>query len=153
MSVALREATPDDVPAIHAIEVASFADPWSEGAFRSMIAHPQVRARVATRGGEVVGYSIAWIVDDECELANVAVAPTIRRAGAGGALLDDLIAEVERRGGATIWLEVRASNAAARALYESRGFAEMGRRKGYYRAPVEDAVLMRRAPTAVSVER
>ncbi len=153
MSVAIRDGTSEDMRAIHAIEVASFADPWSEGAFRSMLAHPQVRLRVAVREGDVAGYSIAWILDDECELANLAVAPSSRRAGAGGALLDDLIAEVERRGGGTIWLEVRASNAAARALYESRGFSEMGRRKGYYRAPVEDAVLMRRAPTAVATER
>jgi ribosomal-protein-alanine N-acetyltransferase len=142
--VVLRFATPEDAPALHAIEVASFGDPWSEAAFRSILAHPQMHARVAESAGVVAGYCIAWIVGDECELANLAVAPAARRLGLGARLLDDLIAAMDGHGGGSIFLEVREGNAPARALYRSRGFAEVGRRKRYYRAPVEDALIMRR---------
>jgi ribosomal-protein-alanine N-acetyltransferase len=140
----LRFATPEDAPAMRAVEVASFSDPWTEAAFRSLLRHPQMHARVAESGGVLLGYCIGWIVGDECELANIAVAPGARRTGLGARLLDDLIAAVEGHGGGTIYLEVREGNAAARALYASRGFEEAGRRRQYYRAPVEDAVVMRR---------
>lgn len=137
----IREA---DLDAIVAIERASFSDPWSRESFRSMCAHPHAITRVIERDGVVVGYTIAWMIGDEAELANLAVAPAARRAGIGRALLDDLLAEVEARGGATIHLEVRAGNAGAQALYASRGFVAQGRRRLYYQSPEEDAVVMRR---------
>lgn len=143
-AVDIRDATVADAEAMHEIEVASFSDPWTAEAFRSMLAHPQMHARAAVDDGALVGYCIAWIVEDECELANIAVSPAMRRAGVGRALLDDLIAAMDARGGGTIWLEVRDSNVAGRALYASRDFVEVGRRRQYYRAPVEDAVVMRR---------
>jgi ribosomal-protein-alanine N-acetyltransferase len=142
--VELRFATADDAPAMHAIEVESFGDPWSAASFRSMLAHPQMHARVAVRGDALLGYCVAWIVGDEAELANLAVAPGLRREGIGALLLDDLVRTADGHGGATIWLEVREGNRAARTLYEARGFRETGRRKGYYRAPVEDAIVMQR---------
>lgn len=142
----VRAAAIADVPAIVVIERASFGDPWSEASFRGMLAHAGVLARVAERRGRVVGYCIAWLVGDEAELANLAVAPAERRAGIGAHLLDALLAELDARGGTTVYLEVREGNAAARALYESRGFVTHGRRRGYYRAPAEDAVVMRRGP-------
>ncbi len=143
-ALSVRPARPEDLEAIHAIEVASFGDPWSLASFRGMLTQPQVIATVANLGEEVVGYCIAWHLADEAEVANLAVAKRARGRGVGAALLDDLLATLEARGGATVYLEVRAGNEAARALYRSRGFAETGRRRGYYRAPVEDAVVMRR---------
>ena len=131
---------------MHAIEVASFSDPWSVASFRSMLTQPQVIATVAVRGDEVRGYCIAWQLADEAELGNLAVAPDARGAGIGRALLDDLLGVIETRGGATVYLEVRESNVAARALYASRKFEEVGRRKGYYAKPKEDAVILRRPP-------
>lgn len=141
---AIRRADAADIPAIHAIEQAVFSDPWSAAAFASMLAQPLVRATVAARDGAVVGYCIAWVLGDEGELANLAVAPGARRSGIGAALLDDLLAAVEAGGGATLHLEVRDSNAAAQALYRSRGFVASGRRRRYYRNPTEDALVMRR---------
>ena len=141
-----RPATPDDVPAIAAIERASFGDPWSEASFRAMFANDGVVALVVEQRGRLVGYCIAWVIGDEAELANLAVAPDARRRGIGAQLLDALLRELGALGGATVFLEVRDGNAAARALYASRGFSISGRRKGYYRAPIEDAVLMRRGP-------
>jgi ribosomal-protein-alanine N-acetyltransferase len=142
----IRPATAADAATLRAIELASFSDPWTEEAFRSILAHPQMRIRVAERDGAVVGFSIAWIVADEAELANLAVRPEARRAGIGAALLDELLAAVDAAGPGTIFLEVREGNEAAIALYMARGFATAGRRKSYYRAPVEDALIMRRDP-------
>lgn len=139
----IRRAVEADVPAIHAIETASFGDPWSERSFRSMLAVERVRATVVERDGAVVGYCIAWLLGDEAELANLAVAPGARRSGVGAALLDELLAALDADG-VTVYLEVRDSNASAQALYRSRGFAASGRRKGYYARPTEDAIIMRR---------
>lgn len=144
--VELRSAVAGDVHAMHAIEVECFGDPWSVESFRSSLAHPRVRARVAARGGTLIGYSIAVIVDEEAELSNLAVTPRERRTGVGALLLDDLLDAVAAGGDGSVWLEVRDGNVAARGLYASRGFVESGRRKGYYRGPVEDAVVMRRPP-------
>lgn len=140
----MRAVAERDLPAIVAIERASFADPWSEASFRSMIANPQVIAHVIERDAAVVGYSIAWMVSDEAELANLAIESGVRHEGLGGRLLDHLLAEIATRGGATIHLEVRAGNVAAQALYASRGFVVSGRRAAYYHSPQEDAVVMRR---------
>ncbi len=148
--VVVRPATVADLVRIREIEVASFSDPWTLAAFRSMLAQPQVLARVADEAGRVIGYSVAWVVADEAELANLAVDPARRGEGIGARLLDALLAELAARGGATVYLEVRDSNEAAQALYRSRGFLAAGRRRGYYRRPTEDAVVMRRerAPAA-----
>lgn len=142
----VRPATLDDVPGIVEIERASFGDPWSVASFRGTFANEGAIVQVAEQEGRVIGYFVAWVIGDEAELANLAVAPTERRGGVGALLLDALLRELESRGGATVFLEVRDGNAAARTLYASRGFEVTGRRKGYYRAPVEDAVLMRRRP-------
>ena len=75
--------------------------------------------------------------------------PAARRRGIGGFLLDAMIAELRTEGVLILYLEVRESNEAARSLYESRGFVAVGRRPGYYRHPVEDALVLKReiAPT------
>lgn len=142
--VRIRPATLADLPAIMVIEQSSFADPWTLGAFRGMLGQSHVIGAIAELEGEVVGYTIAWAIGDEAELANIAVAPDRRGAGIGRQLLDALLALLDARGGATVFLEVRDSNEAAQALYRSRGFTAAGRRKGYYRKPTEDAVVMRR---------
>lgn len=141
----VRPAALADLPAILVIEQASFSDPWTLGAFRSMLGQSHVLASVAeSEAGEVVGYTIAWAIGDEAELANLAVAPGRRGQGIGRLLLDALLVTLDSRGGADVFLEVRDSNEAAQALYRSRGFLAAGRRKGYYRKPSEDAVVMRR---------
>lgn len=140
----IRVATEDDVADIHRIERACFTDPWSASSFRSMLVHPRVHATVAERDGAVVGYCFAWIVGDEAEVANIAVEPTMRRAGVGALLLDQFLRIADGHGVMSTHLEVREGNAAALRLYESRGFAAAGRRKRYYRRPDEDAVVMRR---------
>ena len=149
--ITVGHATPSDVPDVVGIERRSFSDPWSADAFHEALRNPRVHfacARAAaevTQGGagRVLGYVVAWFVLDEGEIANLAVAPETRGRGVGSALLDAALAEAGRRSAKTIYLEVRASNGQARALYDSRGFVEVGRRRGYYRRPVEDAVILR----------
>ena len=140
---AIRRATRDDVPRVAEIERASFSDPWTPGAFRSAAEEERLLFLVAEHEGTVVGYSVSWCVADQAELANLAVDGDVRGAGIGGQLLDAAIAAAREAGCESMHLEVRESNEAARALYASRGFAEVGRRRRYYRAPVEDALVLR----------
>jgi ribosomal-protein-alanine N-acetyltransferase len=143
--VRVRDAREEDLDQIHAIEVASFADPWSRDGFRELLSHSHARMSVAAgRASEVLGYSVTWFVSDESEIANLAVGPAARRGGVGALLLDTILAEATRAGARAVFLEVRESNEAARTLYASREFMVVGRRKEYYRRPVEDALVMRR---------
>jgi ribosomal-protein-alanine N-acetyltransferase len=82
---------------------------------------------------------------EEAEVLNIAVDPARRGASLGGRLLDAGISEARSRGAHEIFLEVRESNVAALDLYRSRGFEAIARRKKYYRTPVEDALVLRRA--------
>lgn len=145
MTVSIDVARDDDVAAISEIERAAFSDPWSPRSFRDALEHPAVYFGCArSDGGEVQGYVVAWFVADEGEIANLAVAPAAWGGGIGRALLDAALAEATRRGIESVYLEVRDSNVRARRLYQSCGFEEVGRRKGYYRRPVEDAIVLRR---------
>jgi ribosomal-protein-alanine N-acetyltransferase len=144
-AVRVRPAAGRDLAAIHVIECASFADPWALDGFLDMIDHPRARLDVAVDdAGVILGYAVAWFVADESEIANLAVAPGARRRGVGAVLLDHVLAVAVSLGVRSIFLEVRESNAAAQQLYAGRQFAVAGRRKAYYRKPVEDALIMRR---------
>jgi ribosomal-protein-alanine N-acetyltransferase len=143
--VMVRAAAESDLAAIHAIECASFGDPWSLEGFRDLVDHPRARLEVAvSAGGDVLGYAVAWYVADESEIANIAVAPGARRSGVGALLLDRILRAAAAFGAKTVFLEVRESNEEARKLYEARAFEIAGRRTQYYRSPDEDALIMRR---------
>ncbi|MDO8502895.1 MAG: ribosomal protein S18-alanine N-acetyltransferase [Gemmatimonadaceae bacterium] len=147
MSRGLRNARPGDVVAIARIEKESFGDPWGTADFRALMDSPQTIFLVVTDPGseEITGYAVALTVLDESEILNIAVDPAHRGRGLGGHLLDAALASLRELGAVATFLEVRESNKAARRLYGSRGFTEMSRRKGYYRSPVEDALVLRRA--------
>lgn len=158
LSPLIRAARGDDLRALAEIERLSFSDPWSAEAFQVALEREQVRLTVAEvtapegGGGEgrsdttvpaVAGFLLAWFVADEGEIANVAVHPDWRGRGVGSALLDDVLAAARARATAAVYLEVRASNDTAQALYASRGFEQVGRRRRYYSRPVEDAIVLR----------
>jgi ribosomal-protein-alanine N-acetyltransferase len=132
---------------VAAIERRAFSDPWSANSFRALFGNPLVHFAVAEDAltGQVVGYVVMWFVVDESEIANLAVSDTLRRSGVGARLLDHALEAAQTRQSAVVFLEVRESNGAARALYASRGFEIAGRRSKYYRKPVEDALVLRRA--------
>lgn len=148
MTVEISTATVDDVPAVVAIEQEAFTDPWSATAFRDALSHPAVYFACARSGGhDIVGYVVAWFAADEGEIANLAVAPSGWGSGIGRRLLDAALGAAKTRGAAAVYLEVRDSNDRARRLYRSSGFEEVGRRRRYYRRPVEDAIVLRRTLT------
>jgi [ribosomal protein S18]-alanine N-acetyltransferase len=163
----IRALRIEDLGDVVHIERAAFSDPWSHNSFASLLAGPHARAAAAvmrTRrvdGGttptagsnaasgpasdpadRLVGYVIAIVAGDDGEIVNIAVSPEARRSGVGAALLDHALREVEAEGVGRLYLEVRESNAAARALYTSRNFREIGRRRRYYRQPSEDAIVL-----------
>ncbi len=143
--VRLRPAVEGDLSAIHAIETASFADPWSLGSFRDTLEHMSARLQVADDARDaILGYSVTWCVADEAEIANLAVTPDARRRGVATALLDSILEQSASLGARHVFLEVRESNVAAQGLYGTRRFEVVGRRKQYYRFPQEDALIMRR---------
>ena len=118
------------------------ADPWSEALYRAALDNPAVAVLLALgEDGAPLGYAVLSTVLDEGNLDNIAVAPAYRRQGVADALLS-VVTGFGREHLSRLMLEVRASNAPAIALYEKYGFAAVGRRKNYYDAPREDAVLM-----------
>lgn len=130
---------------MHAIEQSVFADPWSTQDFRDCVSSDALfRVAETADGGGVAGYLVALDAADEGEILNLAVAPAGRRHGLGHALVQDILDVLAGRGVRHVYLEVRESNAPARALYAAHGFQEAGRRKQYYRRPVEDAIVLRR---------
>jgi ribosomal-protein-alanine N-acetyltransferase len=146
MRFGVRLAVAADVQRVSEIERDAFADPWSRSSFERFVADPDERAlfEVACRpDGTVVGYVVAWFIMDEGEIANLAVASDSRSRGVGALLLESAITQARARGVAAIYLEVRESNVAGRALSASRGFTEIGRRRRYYRRPIEDALVLR----------
>ena len=146
MTALLRPAVEEDLREIVRIEAESFADPWTEESFRRLLSvQPAIfLAAVFPPDFPIAGYAIAFAVGEDGEVLNVAVDPSFRGKGLAGQMLDALLIGLAARGVRKAFLEVRESNAAALGLYGSRGFTEIGRRRAYYRRPVEDALVMRR---------
>jgi ribosomal-protein-alanine N-acetyltransferase len=143
----IRPAVADDISLVAEVERDAFADPWSLRSFQELLASRAAIFLVAARSDQelILGYVVAVAVADQAEILNLAVVESARRQGLGGELLDAAIAAVSARGAGEVFLDVRESNKEALALYGSRGFAALGRRSRYYRNPVEDALILRRA--------
>lgn len=125
------------------IEKRAHAFPWSEQTLASNQGE-RYRNYQLSVDGEMAAFAITQVVLDEATLFNIAVDPAYQRRGLGRALLEHVIDEVEKLGVVTLWLEVRASNVAAIALYESVGFNEATIRRNYYPTADgrEDAIIM-----------
>lgn len=135
-----------DIAAVARLERETFSSPWKPDTFRRLLERDGTEIWVLDVPHEgVVGYAVLWCVMDHGELANLAVHPTHRGRGLGSLLLDRVLARAAERGVRNLYLEVRVSNERAAALYERRGFQEIGRRRDYYERPREDArVLVKR---------
>ena len=143
MSFRIVPMTAAHLPQVAALEKICFpADAWREELFRAALEHPRT-VLLAAEGedGAVLGYAMLSVVLDEGNLDNIAVAPHCRRQGVADALLS-AFTDFGRGRLSVLMLEVRASNLPAIALYEKHGFVPVGRRKNYYNAPREDALLM-----------
>jgi len=143
--VLIRPATPDDIAAIRSLEQqADTAAHWAEREYGALFAHdaPARLTLVATEAGNVLGFAIARCTQYEWEIENIVVAAEAQRRGLGSALVRELLARARSAAATSVLLEVRQSNLAAVRLYEKLGFTVQGRRAGYYRNPVEDALLL-----------
>lgn len=138
-NITVRRATAADIPALCALEEECFSLPWSERSFSEFFSLPYTVAYLAVTDKEVCGYAGMYVLHGDGDITNIAVGRGFRRCGIGSALLDALVEtdEVSR-----LLLEVRASNTAARALYEKFGFQTDCIRRGFYSHPTEDAILM-----------
>ncbi|WHQ75015.1 ribosomal protein S18-alanine N-acetyltransferase [Pantoea sp. Lij88] len=144
---AISLLTPDDLAQAFAIECRSHAFPWSEKTFASNQGERFINLRLDV-DGKMVAFAITQVVLDEASLFNIAVDPAFQRRGFGRQLLQHLIDELIKRNVLTLWLEVRASNLPAIALYEQLGFNQVSRRPNYYPTASgrEDAILMALTP-------
>ncbi len=133
-----------DLDAVVAVEVRAYAYPWSRGNFIDSLAAGYTARLARGDEGDLVGYFVAMPGVDELHLLNLTVAPECQGQGHGRALLEAVVAEARALRMARLLLEVRESNLRAHRLYAARGFAEVGRRRGYYpaRDGREDALVM-----------
>ena len=146
-SCRLRPASLADLLELAELERAAFSDPWTEAQLRDALGWPGTIAIVAENTSGLTGYVLGRVVVDQAEILSLATTAAQRRRGIGRALLTALLAAMVERGARSVWLEVRISNQAARAMYQSVGFVAAGRRRDYYRQPLEDALILRRELT------
>jgi ribosomal-protein-alanine N-acetyltransferase len=133
-----------DLAAVEALQRETFTNPWGAGAIRWELEHTDVARLYLLEAPDagVIGYCACWIVFDELHINSLAIDAAWRRRGAATHLLESVFAETIRAGARTATLEVRASNVAARRLYERLGFRVEGTRRDYYQQPREDALIL-----------
>ncbi len=140
----VRPATSADLPSLQALEGESAAAAhWSEAEYHRLFAEA-ARAILVIGEDSVQGFIVGRDLVPEWEIENVVVASSAQRRGLGTRLVQELLDLARSRGAQAVFLEVRQSNRAARALYSKSGFVETGRRKSYYRNPEEDAVVCKK---------
>lgn len=132
------------IPAVAEIERLCFSEPWSEQGLTLLLNPDGLGVVCVGQDGAAVAYACMTTVLDEGEIVTVATHPEHRRCGYARLALRTLCREAAERGIVTLTLEVRESNGAARALYESEGFATVGLRRGFYSRPRENAVVMQK---------
>ena len=126
------------------LEKLCFSSPWSEKSISEELQNPLSLWLVAVEGTQTAGYIGSQTVMGETDMMNVAVDPEFRRRGIGRMLISELIERLRAAGSHCLTLEVRSSNEPAIALYRTLGFAQIGKRPGYYRNPREDALILRK---------
>lgn len=132
-----------DLDEVMELERICFTQPWTRGMFEDDLRNSNLTYYIVARlYGNLVGYAGMWVVGGEVHITTVAVHPKFRRMGMGSKLIRSLLEEAVRREAQWAILEVRQSNIAAQKLYAKWGFKVIGRRKGYYSNPPEDALVL-----------
>lgn len=140
--IELFDMEAQDVSGVFLIEEECFSEPWSYSAFLQELENPNAVTVIAIESKEVIGFINARFLLGEGSINNIAVTRRARGKGTGSQLLKAVIDRARQKGIIKLDLEVRQSNAAALALYSKHGFVEVGKRKGFYSKPTEDAILM-----------
>lgn len=147
MNQIIRQMKLEDVPAVHEIDHLSFSLPWPERSFRYEVSeNPAARGWVVEAGGQIIAMLVLWLIFDEAHVATIATHPQYRRQGIGERLLLHALESASQEGAQRAFLEVRAGNDAAQAMYRKYGFTMDGIRRGYYKDNHEDAILMSLSP-------
>jgi ribosomal-protein-alanine N-acetyltransferase len=143
MNLEIRRMVEADVPAVHEIDELSFTLPWPERSFRfELTSNPSSRCWVAVADDRIAAMAVIWLIVDEAHVATIATHPDFRRQGIGEKLLKHALQSAVEEGAVRSFLEVRASNESAQAMYRRFGFVEDGLRPRYYKDNGEDAILM-----------
>jgi ribosomal-protein-alanine N-acetyltransferase len=145
--VIIRPAEVSDLQRLLAlVEDSPGAPHWAPQTWRQVLEYPQTGVQrlvlIAESVNECVGFGVLGGTGEQAEIESLAVSTSWRRRGIARRLCADLLGWAHARGATQASLEVRISNTAARSLYESLGFHEVAIRRGYYRDPVEDALVM-----------
>lgn len=128
----LSQATPRDAAAIATLHGASFQRGWSDGEVERLLMEHNVLAHRITIGRTLIGFILSRTAVDEAEILSVAVTSARRGRGFAGSLLNLHLGRLAGIGARAVFLEVGEDNLPARRLYARLGFAEVGRRPGYY---------------------
>ncbi len=138
----VSDMTAAEIAAVAELDRTLFsAESWSEQAFADSLSDESRRFWVAKEGELLLGFCGLSLSFEQGDILNIAVSPAHRQKGVGEALLRTAIEGFTHLGGKQLFLEVRASNAPARRLYEKCGFAPISTRRNYYQQPVEDAII------------
>ncbi len=140
----VSKLTSKEIPAVAALDKELFSkESWSEADFAASLADPSRFFWVAMEGDTLLGFCGLSQSFEQGDILNIGVCPDARGKGIGGRLLQQAMETFKEQGGKELFLEVRASNTAAKALYEKFGFRRIGIRKGYYQQPAEDGLVYR----------
>lgn len=151
LKITFSPLTASDIPSILEIEYDSQPEPWSERAFLEeinransslLVARFQTASSVGPPAQQIAGYICFWSAAGEIQILNIAVRKTLRRRGVARRLIEQAIRAGREQHARLVTLEVRESNLAARKLYESFGFRQVGERPNYYEVKKESAILM-----------
>ena len=142
LKVSIREMAERDLPQVVSLEEKIFPDPWPRSAFLEQVTDGDWGTIVAETDDRIIGYACYFIADSESHLTNIAVDSVCRRKSVARKLLEAILRIVQESGCEYLLLEVRPSNAEARAFYERFGFTLLYRMPNYYRHPVEDALVL-----------
>lgn len=137
--------TEDDLSSVMEIENLSYPNPWHLSSFKGEIGNRPISnpyVIVFKPLDKVIGYVIYWHIRNEVQISNIAIAPDYRGLGVGQRVLRWVLQDIKNKGVEFVFLEVRPSNLTARHIYDRLGFTMLGLRKGYYRTPSEDAIVM-----------
>lgn len=135
----------NDLSFVLEIENLSYPNPWHLSSFKGEIENRPISnpyVIIYRPLEKIIGYIIYWHVRNEVQISNIAIAPGYRQMGVGEGVLRKVLLEMRQKGASFVFLEVRPSNLVARHLYEKLGFTMLGLRRGYYRNPSEDAIVM-----------
>jgi tRNA threonylcarbamoyladenosine biosynthesis protein TsaB len=146
--VVMRTAGAADAGILALLQASSMTTPWEKPFFHDVLTSPSGLAVIAESDGMPLGFALARAVADEAEILGIGILAVHRRKGIGGRLLREAASLAAARGARTLFLEVDAGNAPARALYEKADFRTVGVRKGYYAGEGGGDALILRASLA-----